>query len=113
MDAAAAILIGMGVIIGSVMASYGFQKKHIPKGLAIAHGAFVGIGLIVLVIYALTTPAQHKHWDSIIIFTIAASGGIYLFIRDLKKHYFKRWILVVHASIGFLGLVWITIHLLE
>lgn len=113
MDAAAAILIGIGVIIGSVMASYGFQKKHIPKGLAIAHGIFVGLGLILLVIYALTTDSHHKHWDSIIIFLIAATGGIYLFIRDLKKHYFRLWILLVHASIGFFGIIWISIHLLQ
>ncbi len=113
MDIIAAILIGIGVIIGSVMASYGFQKKHIPKGLAIGHGIFVSLGIIVLLIYALTTDSHHKHWDSIIIFLIAATGGIYLFIRDLKKHYFRLWILLIHATIGFFGIIWITIHLLN
>ncbi len=113
MDVVAAILIGIGVIIGAIMASYGFQKKHIPKGLAIGHGVFVGLGLLLLLIYALTTHSHHKHWDSIIIFLIAASGGIYLFMQDLKKHYFKLWILLAHASIGMFGIIWITIHLLN
>ena len=113
MDITAAILIGIGVIIGSIMASYGFQKKHIPKGLAITHGIFVGLGIILLLIYAFTTDSHHKHWDSIIIFLIAAIGGIYLFIRDLKKHHFKLWILVLHASLGLFGIIWITIHLLH
>lgn len=113
MDIIAAILIGIGVIIGSVMASYRFQKKHIPKGLAIFHGIFVSLGIILLLIYALTTDSHHKHWDSIIIFLIAATGGIYLFIRDLKKHFFRLWILLVHATIGFFGIIWITIHLLN
>ncbi len=113
MDIIAAILIGIGVIVGAVMASYGFQKKHIPKGLAILHGMFVGIGVIILLIYALTTQSHHKHWDSIIIFFIAASGGIYLFMQDIKKHYFKMYILIVHASIGLFGMIWITIHLIS
>lgn len=113
MDIIAALLIGTGVLIGVVMASYGFQRKHIPKGLAFAHGIFVGLGLILLLVYALTTHSHHKHWDSIIIFFIAATGGIYLFIQDLKKHYFKLWMLMIHASIGLFGIVWITIHLFE
>lgn len=113
MDTIAAILIGTGVIIGSIMASYGFQRKHIPKGLALLHGIFVGLGIILLLIFALSTSEQHKHWDSIVIFLVAASGGIYLFIRDLKKHNFKLWVLLVHASVGLFGIIWITIHLLE
>jgi hypothetical protein len=112
METAAAISIGIGVIIGSIMASYGFQKKHIPKGLAVLHGIFIGLGFILLLIFAFTTTKQHKHWDSIIILLIAASGGIYLFINDLKKHFFKIWIMVVHASVGLFGIIWIISHLI-
>jgi peptidoglycan/LPS O-acetylase OafA/YrhL len=113
MDTIAAILIGIGVLIGGIMAFYGFQNKHIPKGLAIWHGIFVALGIILLVIYALTTDSHHKHWDNIIVFLIAAAGGIYLLIRDLKKRFFKMWILVMHASIGLFGIIYLIIHLLE
>jgi hypothetical protein len=113
MDKIAAILIGIGVIIGGIMAFYGFQKKHIPKGLAFGHGIFVALGIILLVIYALTTESHNKHWDNIIVFLIAAAGGTYLFFRDLKKHFFEIWILVMHASIGLFGFIWLIIHFLE
>ncbi|MFW6371616.1 MAG: hypothetical protein ACOC10_10485 [Bacteroidota bacterium] len=89
MDIIAAVFIGIGGVIGALMASYGFQKKHIPKGLVFAQGAFLGLGIILLNIDALATQSNHKHWDSIIIFIGAAAGGIYLLMQDLKKHYFK------------------------
>lgn len=109
----AAILIGIGVLIGSVMATFGFQKQQIPKGLAVLHGIAVGSGMILLLIYALTTSSHHKHWDSLIIFGITAVVGIYLLIKDLKKRCFKTWVLILHALLGLGGIAWITIHLLE
>lgn len=111
MDIAGAILIAVGIIIGGVMSRYGLQKKHIPKGLTISHGIFVVLGLICLLIYAFTTSGHHKHWESIIIFTVAAMGGIYLLDQDLRKHKFPIWVLAVHAVIGLGGLIWLTIHL--
>ena len=113
MATVAAILIGIGILIGVIMATYGFQKQQIPKGLAILHGIAVGSGIILLLIYALTTSSHHKHWDSLIIFGLTAVVGIYLLIRDLKKRFFKPWILILHATMGLGGIAWITIHLLE
>ena len=113
MDVLAAIFIGLGVIVGAIMATYGFQKQHIPKGLAMIHGALVSIGIILLLIYALTTSSHHKHWDSLIIFTVAALGGIYLLERDLRKRELPIWVLIIHAALGLGGIAWITIHLLK
>ena len=84
MDVAAAILIACGVVVGGLMATWGLKGEHIPKGLAILHGIFVASGLILLLIYALTTDSHHRHWDSITIFIVAATGGFYMLTRDLR-----------------------------
>ncbi|MFP4469307.1 MAG: hypothetical protein ACLFPE_01410 [Bacteroidales bacterium] len=111
MEVLAAILIGLGVIVGGVMAYFGLQKNPIPKGLAILHGALVGTGIILLLIYAITTGSHHKHWDSIIIFLIAATGGVYLLMKDLTSNKPPIAVMIVHALIGLGGIVWLTVHL--
>ena len=112
MDVAAAILIACGVVVGGLMATWGLKGEHIPKGLAILHGIFVASGLILLLIYALTTDSHHRHWDSITIFIVAATGGFYMLTRDLRMKGIPPWLLIVHALLGLGGLAWITIHLL-
>lgn len=113
MDVAAAILIGCGIIVGGVMATRGLKGEHIPKGLAILHGIFVASGLILLLIYALTTESHHRHWDSVAIFIVAATGGFYMLTRDLRMKGIPPWLLIVHALLGLGGFVWLMIHLLN
>jgi FtsH-binding integral membrane protein len=109
----AVILIAIAVFLGGYLLSYVLQQKIPPKGIAIAHGTTAILGIIVLLIYALTTEEHHKHWDSLVIFTIAATVGLYLFSRDLKHKGIPKWLAVVHGSVGLGGLAWILIHILH
>ena len=66
----AIILISLAVILGLYLISFVLKKKTPPKGVALIHGTLAALGIIVLLIYALTTSSHHKHWDSVVIFLL-------------------------------------------
>lgn len=109
----AVILIAIAVFLGAYLLSYVLQQKIPPKAIAIAHGIAAVLGILVLLTFALTTEKHHKHWDSFVIFTIAATVGLYMFSRDLRHKSVPKWLAVVHGAVGLGGLSWILIHILH
>lgn len=109
----AIILISLAVILGLYLISFVLKKKTPPKGVALIHGTLAALGIIVLLIYALTTSSHHKHWDSIIIFIVAAIVGIYLFSKDIRHLKIPVWVAVVHGAVGLGGLTWLLIHVIH
>lgn len=107
----AVILISLAVILGLYLIKFVLQKKNPPKGVAIIHGTLAALGILVLLIYALTTSEHHKHWDSFAIFVTAAIGGIYLFSKDIRHKNIPKWVAVIHGAIGLTGLGWILYHM--
>lgn len=107
----AVVLISLAVILGLYLIKFVLKGKTPPKGVAIIHGTFAVLGILVLLIYALTTGSHHKHWDSIVIFIIAASVGVYLFAKDIRHLKIPKWVAVVHGIIGLTGLSWILYHI--
>lgn len=110
---AAIILISLAVFLGAYLLSYVLQGQHPPKAIAFAHGTFAVLGIIFILLYALTTDEHHKHWDSLIIFSLAAIVGLYLFSRDLRHKNVPKWVAILHGSVGLFGLIWILIHVLH
>lgn len=110
---AAVILIALAVFLGAYLLTYVLQGKHPPKAIAFAHGTCAILGIVLILIYALTTQEHHKHWDSLVIFSIAAIVGLYLFSRDIRHKNVPKWVAILHASIGLFGFVWILTHLLH
>lgn len=107
----AVVLISLAVILGLYIIKFVLNKKTPPKGIAIIHGTLAALGIILLLIYALTTDSHHKHWDSVTIFIIAAIGGIYLFSKDIRHMKVPKWVAVIHGAIGLTGLGWILYHI--
>ena len=103
-------LISLAVILGLYLIKFVLKKQTPPKGVALIHGTLAAFGIIVLLIYALTTSSHHKHWDSFAIFVTAAIGGIYLFSKDIRHKKIPIWVAVVHGAIGLTGLGWILYH---
>lgn len=110
---AAIILISLAVFLGGYLLSYVLQGKHPPKAIVFAHGGVAITGILIILIFALTTEQDHKHWDSFVIFSVAAVVGLYLFSRDIRHKNVPKWVAVVHGSVGLFGIIWILIHVLH
>ncbi len=96
----------LAIILGLLLLSQVLSNKPTTKAVAFIHGPFAATGIILLIIYA------SKHgpglMESIILFIIAALGGIVLIARDLMGKTVPKWLAIVHgltASIGFIVLL--------
>lgn len=108
MAVTATILIALGALMGIYMAITAVKSGHIPKGLALLHGFAVISGAVLLLIYAISSG---RHWDSLIIFLIAAVGGVYIVFKDITHQPFPLWLIFAHGLIGLTGLIWLSVHL--
>ncbi|HVD96939.1 MAG TPA: hypothetical protein VNB90_01965 [Cytophagaceae bacterium] len=95
-----AAIFGIGALIGMYLLSIIMKNEETPKYVAYIHGAFVGTGLILLFCYAADTPG----WtDVVIIFCVAAFGGVTFLIRDFMDKPLPKWFAVGHGLIAITG----------
>lgn len=102
----AILFFALAALLGLYLLTFILQNKNTPKGVAFTHGPLAAIGLIILIIYALfNKPAPIV---SIIIFIMAALGGIMLIYNDITGKTVPKWMAIGHgltAIVGFLFLV--------
>ncbi|MGZ3864451.1 MAG: hypothetical protein ACXVPN_14430 [Bacteroidia bacterium] len=99
-------LFALGAILGMYLLALVLQKKETPKFVAFIHGAFVVAALALLIIYNYQHPGLT---ESIVIFLIAALGGLVLIIRDLTGKPLPRWLAVGHGLIAVTGFIYLLI----
>jgi hypothetical protein len=99
-------LFALGAIIGMYLLALVLQKKETPKSVAFIHGAFVAVALILLIIYNSQHPGL---MESIVLFLIAAVGGLVLITRDLTGKPIPGWLAVVHGLIAVSGFIFLLV----
>ena|SRR3990167_9787586 len=102
----AIVCFAFAAILGLYLISFVLRNKNTPKGIAFIHGPVASIGLILLIIYAFFhSPSPIV---SIILFILAALGGIMLIYRDLTGKSVPKWLAIGHgltAVVGFIFLI--------
>jgi hypothetical protein len=92
----------LAAILGMMLLSFVLRGKETPKGIVFTHGPLAAIGLILLIVYAVKQPGPI---DSIVLFVIAALGGVVMLVRDLGGKPIPKWLGVVHGLIAVSGFV--------
>ena len=96
-------ILGMGAIIGMYMLSLVMADKHPPKAAAFIHGLFAVIGVGLLIYYwAGNVPGPTT---CIIIFAIAALGGLTVWWKDITGQKVPKWLAVAHGLTAVTGYV--------
>ncbi len=101
---AATALFALGAVLGLyLLFVYVLKGKKTPKNVAFLHGPLGGVGLMCLLFYA----GAHgvAPWTAIVLFSIAALGGIVLIFKDLTGNSVPKWLAVVHGLIATSGLI--------
>jgi hypothetical protein len=99
-------LFALGALIGMYLLALVLQKKETPKFVAFIHGAFVAAALVLLIIYNSQHPGLT---ESIVLFVIAAIGGLTLIIRDLTGKSLPKWLAVGHGLIAVTGFIFLLV----
>lgn len=109
---AALILFALAALGGVTLFSIRVMEKPIPVALAILHGLLAVVGVICLIAYiagAANAPAAPK--QALVLFLIAAVGGLYLFIvQHVRKRPMPIPFAAVHGLIAAAGFVVLLIH---
>ncbi|MHB8262001.1 MAG: hypothetical protein ACYDCN_12310 [Bacteroidia bacterium] len=101
-------LFALGAIVGMYLLALVLQKKETPKFVVLIHGTFVVVALILLIYYSFQNHPGPT--ESIILFVVAAVGGITLIIRDITGKALPRWLAIGHGLVAVIGFVYLLVY---
>jgi len=101
---AAIALFAISAILGITILLKWLNSKDASKGVIYSHGIVAAIALVLLIVYAVSNPANFPK-ASIILFVIGALVGFYMFFNDLRKKASPLAVALVHALFAVAGLV--------
>ncbi len=84
------------------------QNKQTPKFVSLIHGGFAIVALTMLIMYTTTTGPTPM--ESIVLFVMAALGGLILIYRDMTGKSIPKWLAVGHGLIAVAGFVFLLIY---
>lgn len=96
-------LFSLAAILGMYLLSFVLRNRETPKGIAFIHGPVAAIALVILIIYSIKN--DHAFTTSIVLFVMAALGGIILIVRDLSGKPLPKWLAIAHGLIAVAGFV--------
>jgi predicted membrane channel-forming protein YqfA (hemolysin III family) len=104
MDIASAVLIALGAILGVLMLINLLKGHHIPKALTLIHGGLVVTGLVLLILFNISYPAK-ANWISVGFFVLAAMGGVYILLHDIKHEKVPLPVIFAHGAVAVTGFI--------
>ena len=102
-------LYAIAIVIGVTMLYIRFSGKPYPSlGLALLHGLFAVTGLIIMIIIAVNETNRTSHFTGpLILFCIAALGGIALFAGfHLRKRPLPKALVLAHGVLAVIAFIW-------
>lgn len=100
-------LFSLAALLGMFLLTFVLKGRKTPKAVVFTHGPLAAAGLVLLIIYSVKySPGP---MESIILFAIAATGGLVLVIRDITGKSIPKWLAVVHGLLAVTGFVYLLI----
>ena len=97
------IIFAIVALLGLLLLTYILKNKNTPKGVAIIHGSFGALGILLLAIYICLYSS--RPYLSLIIFILAAVGGFIMMFRDITGRSLPKWLALGHGSIAVIGFI--------
>jgi multisubunit Na+/H+ antiporter MnhF subunit len=98
------VLFGLAAVAGIVLFLAISKGKNTPKAVVALHGLLAVSGLTILLVHAFKNP-DHRPMAVIVLFLIAALGGIIAFARDMKGKPGPLGLIVIHAVVAVIAFV--------
>ncbi len=95
--------LSLAALLGLYLLSFVLRNKSTPKGVALAHGALAATGVVLLLVYVVREGPGPI--ESLVLFLLAATGGLYLLGRDILKGSIPKWVAIAHGLLAIAGYV--------
>ncbi len=102
----AIVFFALAAILGMILLSYVLQDKETPKRVVFTHGPLAATGLVLLIIYTVKQPGPV---ESIVLFSIAALGGVVMLTKDLSGKKIPKWLAVLHGLLAVSGFIFLLV----
>lgn len=103
------IAAGLGVIILTAI----LQNKPTPKPIVFLHGPVAFIAILLVIFYLWVNGASALLVASLILFSLAALGGLTMFVLDMNGKPIPKNIAIVHPLVAVSGLIILAIYMLQ
>ncbi|MEJ2252960.1 MAG: hypothetical protein P8Y75_01075 [Nitrospirota bacterium] len=107
----AAFLFALAALGGATLAYLHMSGKHVPVVLALGHGVVAASGLVLFIVGLAQVQAGGLAIFSLILFVLAAFGGLTLFSAHLKKRKLPVGLIFLHAGAALTAFVLLLISL--
>ena len=94
----------LAAIFGLTILLKWFGNSDAPRAVIYTHGILAATGLVLLLVAAIKDQA-HAPMISIVLFTIAAVAGFYMFFRDIIKKKRTLFLAFIHGVVAVAGFI--------
>jgi len=102
----------LAAIFGLIVLTAILRDKPTPKPVVFIHGTVAAIALL-LVIYFIAQNNGSGPIVSLVLFVLAALGGLTLFTIDMKKKPIPKWIAIIHPVVAAAGLIALILYVVK
>lgn len=113
-------MLGVAIIFFVVAAIFGLiiltailNDKPTPKSAVFTHGPLAATGLVLLLIYMFYGHRDPLLITSVVLFIIAALGGLTLFTIDMSNKPIPKALAIAHPIVAVIALVTLIVYLLR
>src|SRR5215204_3128184 len=93
----------LAALLGMYLLTFVLKGKETPKAIVFTHGPMAVIGLVLLIIYAMKGGPSPT--ESLVLFGLAALGGLYMLSRDLTGKPIPKFLAVGHGLLAVTGFI--------
>lgn len=97
------LIFTLTALLGLTLLYYVLSSKETPKGIALIHGTFAVIGIVLLIVYVFSS--SPSPYISLIFFILAAMGGSLLIYRDITGKGIPKLFALGHGTFALCGLI--------
>lgn len=108
----AVVLFLLAATFGLALLTSLLQDRPANKSVTLFHGLFAVMAILIMIIYLFLFDESTLFVSSLILFILAALGGLTLFTLGMKKKKFPKWLVILHPFIAVAGLIVLVICVL-
>lgn len=101
-------LFASSALIGLYLLVLVLQNKETPKAVSFVHGGFVVVAFILLISYLVKNSPGPI--ESVVLFAMAAVGGVVLIYRDITGKKIPKWLAIAHGLLAVSGFIFLLIY---